>query len=187
MNRIETGIDGLFVLEPTVFTDDRGHFFEAYSRERFQELGILDEQVQVNQSFSQAGVLRGLHFQAPPAGQSKLVRAVAGRIFDVAVDLRRGSPTFGRWYGVELSDENHRMLYIPKGFAHGFYAITACRMVYHCGHAGYQKDAEGGLRYDDPDVGIVWPFDGSPLVNERDASYPTLRDLRSPFHSDDGV
>jgi dTDP-4-dehydrorhamnose 3,5-epimerase len=184
MKTIETGIPGLVVVEPQVFGDERGHFFEAHSAQKFAVLGIEPGVAQINQSRSSKGVLRGLHFQAPPHDQTKLVRCIRGRLFDVAVDIRRGSPTFGKWFGVELSEENKRMLFVPSGFAHGFYAMTdGCELLYLCGRSAYAKQAEGGLRYDDPAVGIEWPYSAGekPQVNERDATFPTLETLETPF------
>ncbi len=182
MKITETGIPGLLVLEPQVFGDERGWFMEAHHAGKFAELGIEPGVAQINQSFSTAGVLRGLHFQLPPHDQTKLVRCIRGRLFDVAVDIRRGSPTLGRWFGLELSAENKKMLYVPSGFAHGFYAVTDCELLYLCGRANYNKAAEGGLRYDDPAVGIVWPCAGrEPQVNARDAAFPTLDRLATPF------
>ena len=182
MQTIETGIPGLLVVEPQVFSDERGFFFEAHSAARFAALGIEPGVQQINQSFSKQGVLRGLHFQAPPSDQTKLVRCVSGRLFDVAVDVRAGSPAYGKWFGLELSAENKKMLYVPSGFAHGFYALTDCELLYLCGRSGYDKSAEGGLVYNDPAVGIVWPFAGGELlVNPRDAAFPRLKDLATPF------
>jgi len=181
MKTTETGIPGLLIVEPQVFADERGFFFQAHSAAEFAALGIEPGVIQINHSFSHKGVLRGLHFQAPPHDQTKLVRCVSGRLFDVAVDIRRGSPAYGRWFGLELSAENKKMLYVPSGFAHGFLALTDCELLYLCGLAGYAKAAEGGLLYNDPAVGIAWPFDGQPLVNQRDATFPTLAQLKTPF------
>jgi dTDP-4-dehydrorhamnose 3,5-epimerase len=182
MKTVETGIPGLLVIEPQVFADERGHFFEAHSASKFDSLGIEPGVVQINQSSSKKGVLRGLHFQAPPNDQTKLVRCIRGRLWDVAVDIRRGSPTFGKWFGLELSDENKKMLYVPSGFAHGFYSLTeGCELMYLCGKSGYAKAAEGGVRFDDPSVNIEWPFDAPPLVNERDRTFPLLTPENTPF------
>ncbi|KPJ85887.1 hypothetical protein AMJ57_01380 [Parcubacteria bacterium SG8_24] len=181
MERIKTDIPDLVILEPQVFSDERGFFFEAHSAPKFEALGIEPGIVQINQSFSRRGVLRGLHFQAPPHDQTKLVRCISGRLWDVAVDIRRGSPTYGRWFGLELSPENRRMLYVPSGFAHGFCALEDCELLYLCGRSGYHKESEGGLRFDDPGLGIAWPLDGPPDANDRDRSYPTLSELESPF------
>jgi len=181
MKTTETGIPGLLIVEPQVFTDERGFFFQAHSAAEFATLGIEPGVIQINQSFSKPGVLRGLHFQAPPHDQTKLVRCISGRLFDVAVDIRRGSPTYGKWFGLELSAENKKMLYVPSGFAHGFAALTDCELLYLCGRSGYDKSSEGGLRYNDPEVGIVWPYPGPLLVNARDQAFPTLATLDTPF------
>lgn len=177
----KTPIVDLLILEPDVFADDRGYFFESYSTRTLAALGVKDELAQMNQSFSKAGVLRGLHFQMPPFTQSKLVRCVRGVLFDVAVDLRVGSPSFGKWYGVELSAENKLMLYIPRGLAHGFLALADCEMLYTCGFAHYEKSAEGGLLYNDPNLNIAWPLTTAPNVHERDLAFPKLREFVSPF------
>ena len=182
MKTTESGIPGLLVVEPQAFADERGWFMEAHNAAKFATLGIEPGVAQINHSFSKKGVLRGLHFQAPPSDQTKLVRCLSGRLFDVAVDIRADSPAFGQWFGLELSSENKKMLYVPSGFAHGFFALTDCELLYLCGRAGYDKAAEGGLVYDDPAVGIVWPFGrGKPLVNARDASFPGLKALKTPF------
>lgn len=184
MKIIETGIQGLLVIEPQVFADERGHFFEAHSAAKFSQLGIEAGVMQINQSRSKKGVLRGLHFQAPPFAQTKLVRCGRGSLYDVAVDIRRGSPTFGKWFGLELSEDNKKMLYVPEGFAHGFYSLTdGCELIYLVGKNGYAKSAEGGVRFDDPAVGIEWPFSesGEPLVNERDRTWPLVSKENTPF------
>jgi dTDP-4-dehydrorhamnose 3,5-epimerase len=165
-----------------VYADERGHFFEAHSVSRFATLGIEAGVMQINESRSKKGVLRGLHFQAPPNDQTKLVRCIKGSLWDVAVDIRRGSPTFGKWFGLELSDENKKMLYVPSGFAHGFYSLTeGCELMYLCGKSGYNKASEGGVRFDDPAVNIQWPFDMTPVVNERDRTFPLLTQENTPF------
>jgi len=181
MKVTETGIPGLKVVEPQAFADERGWFMEAHNAAKFAELGLEPGVTQINHSFSVRGVLRGLHFQAPPHDQTKLVRCVAGRLFDAVVDIRRGSPTFGRWFGLELSSENRKMLFVPSGFAHGFYAVTDCELLYLCGRSGYAKGAEGGLNYACSQAGIAWPFAGQPLVNPRDAAFPDLSRLETPF------
>lgn len=159
------------------FTDQRGLFMEAYHEARFREAGITETFVQDNLSESVRGVLRGLHFQNPTA-QGKLVRAIVGRIFDVAVDIRLGSPTFGRWVGVELSAENGEALWIPGGFAHGFCVLGERAVVSYKCTALYSPRAEHGLRWDDPDVGIDWPV-SEPLLSPKDARALTLRELES--------
>ncbi len=182
MRKIDTHIPGLCVIEPQVFQDDRGHFFELYSAEKLAAFGIDPIVKQINQSSSKKGVLRGLHFQAPPHDQTKLVRCARGRIFDVTVDIRKGSPTYGAWFGIELSEENKKMLYVPTGFAHGFIALTdGAELQYMVGNAPYVKDAEGGLRFDDPVLGIEWPLEGAPLVNERDRTFPDFATFVTPF------
>lgn len=178
MKIIETGIEGLLVVEPTVFGDERGWFQEAFSAPKLKEFGFQDPVVQANHSFSRAGVLRGLHFQRAPHEQSKVVRCLRGRLFDVAVDIRPGSITYGQWFGLELSEDNRKALIVPRGFAHGFYAVTDCELFYLCGHAAYDKDSEGGLRFDDPELSIDWPLSGQPLVNERDRQFPALSELK---------
>jgi dTDP-4-dehydrorhamnose 3,5-epimerase len=182
MKKTDTHIPGLCVIEPRVFEDERGHFFELYSAEKLAALGIDGNVKQINQSSSKKGVLRGLHFQTPPHDQTKLVRCSKGRLYDAVVDIREGSPTYGKWFGIELSEENKKMLYVPSGFAHGFCALTdGAELQYMVGKTSYVKEAEGGLRYDDPSVGIQWPLDAAPLVNERDRTFPLLHELASPF------
>lgn len=174
MRFTETGIKGLMVVEPDVFGDQRGWFMEEFNAGVFAEAGFTDQVVQANHSFSRQGILRGLHFQRDPKQQSKIVRCLRGRLFDVAVDIRAGSPTCGKWFGVELSEENRRALLIPRGFAHAFYSLTDCELLYFCGQSTYDKALEGGLRWNDPAIGIVWPFDGTPTLNDRDAGFPDL-------------
>ena len=178
--RIDTSIDGVYVIEPTVFGDDRGYFMETYSKDDFFEIGINDEFVQDNESKSKKGVLRGLHFQKENT-QAKLVRCIEGEVFDVCVDLRRGSKTYGKWEGVILSEENKKMFMIPKGFAHGFLVLSdTARFTYKCSDV-YNKDAEGGLKWDDKDVNIAWPLDrvsdSQILTSEKDGKWPTLEEL----------
>ena len=171
------------ILKPRVFFDPRGHFFESYGRARFHEAGIREGFVQDNVSRSVRGVLRGLHLQHPK-GQGKLVQVLHGEVFDVAVDVRVGSPTFGRWAAATLSADNHLQLWIPAGFAHGF-VVTSEEAVfaYKCTEA-YAPGAELGVRYDDPDLRISWPVD-APMVSDKDAAHPRLRDIppeRLPRH-----
>ncbi|EKC44971.1 dTDP-4-dehydrorhamnose 3,5-epimerase, partial [human gut metagenome] len=158
------------------FGDARGYFMETYRAADFAAAGITDAFVQDNQSCSHRGVLRGLHFQKRHQ-QAKLVRAISGEIFDVAVDLRRGSATYGRWVGVVLSAENRRQLYIPRGFAHGFQVLSEQAVfAYKCGDV-YHPEDEGGLRYDDADISIVWPGQDTPILSEKDQNWPALRAL----------
>ena len=180
MKIIDTELPGLKILEPKIFEDMRGYFFEAYSRQELTELKVDGEIGQINQSYSCRGVLRGLHFQQPPYAQWKLAQCLAGRLFDVAVDMRIGSPTCGKWFGLELSEQNHKQLFVPIGFAHGFFALTDCRMIYAVGNC-YEPNAEAGLRYNDPAVGIEWPIDQPPQQNERDKSWPPFDAKQSLF------
>jgi len=171
----KTELDGLLLVQPSVFRDERGYFFESWSRERYGQGGIETDFVQDNVSFSSRGVLRGMHFQNP-VPQAKLVSVLQGAVFDVAVDLRRASPTFARWFGVELSAENNRQLYIPEGFAHGFVVLSDTAIFsYRC--SGYYSPAqERSLRWDDPEIGIRWPV-GEVMVSPRDADAPLLADI----------
>ena len=176
--RVETcDIEGLKVLIPEVFGDERGYFMETYRKDQFTEEGIPVEFVQDNQSSSVKGVLRGMHFQINHP-QAKLVRVIKGRVYDVAVDLRKGSKTFGKWFGVELSSENKKMLYIPRSFAHGFLVLSdTAEFVYKCDDFFHPGD-DGGLRYNDPDIGIVWPDEIRPEdmnINDRDRNWPDFR------------
>jgi len=173
---------GLILIEPKRFGDHRGFFAETYSRRTYASLGVDVAFVQDNHSLSAAvGTVRGLHFQAPPHAQAKLVRCGRGAIFDVAVDIRRGSPTYGKWAGFTLSADNGAQLYIPKGFAHGFVTLEAdSEIVYKCSEY-YSPEAEGALRWDDPDIGIEWPIKGNAILSEKDASAPLLADFYSPF------
>ena len=172
----QTEIPGVVVIEPQVFGDDRGYFMETYQKDQFAEAGIDKEFVQDNQSRSTRGVLRGLHFQKQHQ-QAKLVRAICGEIFDVAVDLRRSSATYGRWTGVLLSADNRRQLYIPRGFAHGFQVLSEQAVfAYKCDDV-YHPEDEGGIRWDDTDIGIVWPGQDAPILSEKDQHWPALRAL----------
>lgn len=179
--KIETSIKDVYIIEPTVFGDNRGYFMETYSKKDFEDIGLHYDFVQDNQSKSKKGVLRGLHFQKQNV-QAKLVRVIKGKVFDVAVDLRPGSKTYGKWEGVILSDENKKMFMIPKGFAHGFLVLSdEAEFTYKCDDF-YNGEAEGGLAWNDKDVGIEWPLGdmqiGDLLTSEKDASWPTLEELR---------
>ncbi len=174
----ETSIEGLMVIKPKLFVDQRGYFMESFRKRDFAEMGVDVEFVQENQSKSKKGTLRGLHFQKNRP-QAKLVRAVRGSVFDVAVDLRRESPTFGRWQGVILDSEVKNMFYVPAGFAHGFLALTEdAEFSYKCSEY-YDGEDEGGLYWNDPDIGIEWPLAsiGWPLLSEKDRRLPRLREL----------
>lgn len=170
-----TTLPGVLVIEPAVFADARGDFMETFNAERYAEHGIRGPFVQDNQSLSAPDVLRGLHFQNPNA-QDKLVHVVRGAVFDVAVDIRAGSPTFGRWTGAELSDENRRQLYVPGGFAHGFCVIRGPAVFSYKCTAFYDPAAEKTIAWNDPDIGIDWPV-RQPIVSDRDAAAPGLCDL----------
>jgi dTDP-4-dehydrorhamnose 3,5-epimerase len=183
MDITETKLSGVKLLKPRRFGDHRGFFAETYSRRVYAEMGIDDEFVQDNHSLSAAvGTVRGLHFQAPPHAQAKLVRCGRGAIFDVAVDIRRGSPTYGRWAGYTLSAENGAQLYIPVGFAHGFATLEPDReIIYKCSDY-YAPETEGALRWDDPDIGIKWPLTGAPIISKKDAIAQLLADFNSLFN-----
>jgi dTDP-4-dehydrorhamnose 3,5-epimerase len=179
----QTGIPGLIVLTPARYGDARGFFSETWNRARLAEHGIDVDFVQDNHSISERpGTVRGLHFQAPPHAQAKLVRCGRGRLFDVAVDIRRGSPTYGCWFGVELSFENGRQLMIPAGFAHGFATREPdTEIVYKCSDY-YAPETEGALRYDDPGIGIDWGLRGlEPILSDKDAAAGRLAGFDSPF------
>lgn len=170
-------LPAVLVIEPRVFGDDRGWFYESFNAQSFAEATGLDVSfVQDNHSLSSKGVLRGLHFQLPPAAQGKLVRVVAGSIFDVAVDIRRSSPTFGRWVGETISAQDKRQLWIPAGFAHGFLALEDGTEVLYKTTDFYNKATEGAVRWDDPDIGIAWPHDQAPVLAAKDAVAPALAD-----------
>jgi dTDP-4-dehydrorhamnose 3,5-epimerase len=172
-----TSLPEVLILEPKVFGDSRGFFMESYNRRAFNEaVGHDVEFVQDNHSRSTRGVLRGLHYQLPPHAQGKLVRVVQGAVFDVAVDVRRGSPTFGKWDGVELSAENHRQLWIPPGFAHGFLVLSAVADFLYKTTDYYSPADERAMRWDDPDIGIRWPLTTLPALSQRDAAAPLLRE-----------
>ena len=182
MNVIKTPIEGLLIIEPRVFQDARGYFVETYNEQRYREAGVDAMFVQDNQSCSTYGVVRGLHFQKPPYTQAKLVSCTKGRVLDVAVDLRKESPTYGKWFSVELSEENHRQFYIPRGFAHGFSVLSEQAVfTYKCDNL-YHPEAEGGLLLSDPDVAIDWQVpEDKRVISEKDTKHPLFKDLVSPF------
>lgn len=187
MDIIKTEIEGVCIIEPRVFTDQRGYFFESFSQREFDEkvspiLGHDVRFVQDNESCSSYGVMRGLHFQRPPYTQAKLVRCVLGRVLDVAVDIRRGSPTYGRHVAVELTEDNHRQFFVPRGFAHGFAVLSEKAVFqYKCDNF-YAPQADGGISILDSSLGIDWriPTDKA-LLSEKDLRHPLLRDFDSPF------
>ncbi|MCL5982719.1 MAG: dTDP-4-dehydrorhamnose 3,5-epimerase [Firmicutes bacterium] len=175
MKVIETKLPGVLIVEPTVFGDARGFFMETWNQKRYAAVGLPASFVQDNLSLSQQGTLRGLHFQHPNA-QGKLVFVLQGEVFDVAVDIRIGSPNIGQWVGVTLSAGNRRQLYIPAGFAHGFCVTSETALfAYKCTDF-YNPEAEGGIIWNDPDIGIAWPID-TPLLSEKDRNYPKLQEL----------
>ena len=173
--RIETEIPDLVLLEATAYGDDRGFLLESFRQERWAEYGVTGPFVQENHSRSSKGILRGLHFQVAP-GQGKLVRCVRGAIWDVAVDLRKASPTYKRWEGVELSDANHRQLFVPVGFAHGFCVLSEVADVAYKLTSYYDPVTEAGIKWDDPEVGVEWPI-SEPQLSERDQGAPSLREI----------
>ena len=172
----------ILLITPHHFGDQRGFFAETYSRQKYAEMGIAVEFVQDNHSLSRdVGTLRGLHFQAPPHAQGKLVRCGRGAIFDVVVDIRRGSPTYAQWIGYEVSAENGHQIYVPIGFAHGFVTLEPdSEIVYKCSDY-YAPEAEGALRWSDMDIGIEWPLKCNPTLSEKDAIAPFLKGFKSPF------
>ena len=183
MKLINTDIEGVYIIEPRLFEDERGYFFEAFSERKFAELtGVKTRFVQDNESRSARGVVRGLHFQLPPHAQSKLVRVVRGTILDVAVDIRRGSPTFGRYVAVELSEHNHRQLFIPRGFAHGFSVLEGDAVVeYKCDNY-YAPESEGAIRWNDPTLAIDWRVaDNKAIVSAKDMANPLFEECDTLF------
>ncbi len=182
MKVIDTSIEGAYIIEPRIFSDSRGYFFESYSQKEFDEKIGPIRFVQDNESYSSYGVLRGLHFQKPPFVQSKLVRVISGRVLDVAVDIRKGSPTYGQHVAVELSGENHRQFFIPRGFAHGFVVLSETALFqYKCDNF-YAPQSEGAIAWDDPALAIDWriPADRI-LLSEKDRSHPLLKDMDTVF------
>lgn len=175
MNILDTRLNGVKIIEPNVFGDERGFFFESWQKERYESLGIQGEFVQDNVSFSTKGVLRGLHFQNPH-GQGKLVSVLQGEVFDVAVDIRVGSPTFGQWEGVLLSGENHRQFWIPAGFAHGFCVVSNTALFSYKCTERYAPDCEGGIAWNDPAIGIDWPLK-EVVLSEKDKQYTNLSEI----------
>lgn len=183
MKVIGTNLQDVKIIEMAVFGDHRGFFTESYTRKKFKEAGIDIDFLQDNHSLSvEPGVLRGLHFQTDPRAQTKLVRVTTGVIYDVLVDMRVGSPTYGKWEGYILSEYNHRQLLVPKGFAHGFVTLTPnCNVQYKVDEY-YSKENDGGIAFDDPAVGIIWPMPIDKLVlSEKDMQHPTLAEFENPF------
>lgn len=179
--QIETfHISGPIVITPKIFTDERGHFFESFNKGKINELGISLDFVQDNQSFSSKGTVRGLHFQAPPFDQGKLVRVTRGAVLDIIVDIRKSSPTYGQSIAVELTETNFKQLWVPPGFAHGFSVLENDTIFqYKCTNY-YDKASEGGILFSDPDLALNWQVD-KPIVSEKDLILPQIKDLNSPF------
>ncbi len=182
MKIIETPISGLLIIEPRVFADDRGYFFESYNESNFEKHGLVHRYVQDNESKSHRGVIRGLHYQLEPYSQTKLIRVIRGTVYDVAVDVRKGSPTFGQWYGLEVSAANRKQFYIPKGFAHGFSVLSEYAIFSYKCDQFYNPASERGIRYDDPALGIDWKLsEAEALVSEKDMLLPFLADAEMNF------
>lgn len=175
-----TPISGVFLVEPQVFGDERGAFFETYNEDKFTALGLPTVWKQDNHSYSVKGVLRGLHFQLPPKAMAKIVRCTRGKIWDVAVDLRKDSPTYKQSFGVELSAKNKMMLCIPDGCAHGFYAMEDSEVLYKSSNT-FDKNLDSNIAWNDPDLDVQWPVEGSPILSMRDNAAPKLADLSLPF------
>lgn len=182
MQVIKTPLEGVLVIEPKVFKDSRGFFVETYNEERYMQAGITARFVQDNMSASTYGVVRGLHFQRPPYTQAKLVSCIKGEVLDVAVDLRKDSPTYGQWYSVLLSAENHRQFFIPRGFAHGFSVLSPTAIfAYKCDNL-YHPEADGGLMLNDPTLNIDWQVpEDQMILSDKDKNHPFLKDLDNPF------
>ena len=182
MEVIKTKIEGLYIIEPRIFKDSRGYFFESFSQREFDEkIGHMNF-VQDNESKSSYGVMRGLHFQCPPYAQSKLVRCVKGAVLDVAVDIRKGSPTYGQHVAVELTEDNHRQFFIPKGFAHGFAVLSETAVFQYKCDEFYHPEADGGISILDDSLGIDWriPTEKT-ILSDKDTKHPLLKDFDSPF------
>jgi dTDP-4-dehydrorhamnose 3,5-epimerase len=180
MEFIETLLPGCFIIKPKVFEDPRGYFFECYNEALFRKNGISTNFVQDNQSMSQKDVVRGLHFQAPPYAQGKLVRVLAGSVLDVVVDIRKELPTYGKYFALELSAENKIMLWVPEGFAHGFLTLEDNTVFHYKCTNFYNKVSEGGISWNDPNLAINWGT-GNPILSEKDKTLSAFRDFVSPF------
>ncbi|WP_300878459.1 dTDP-4-dehydrorhamnose 3,5-epimerase [uncultured Duncaniella sp.] len=182
MEVIKTDIEGVVIIKPRVFTDARGYFFESYSKREFDEKVRPVDFVQDNESCSTRGVMRGLHFQRPPFTQSKLVRCVKGAVLDVAVDIRKGSPTYGKHVAVELTEDNHRQFFVPRGFAHGFAVLSDVAVFQYKCDAFYHPEADGGISILDDSLGIDWHIDPSDaILSDKDTRHQLFKDFYSPF------
>lgn len=181
MEFIKTTLKDAYVIKPQVFGDHRGFFLESYSKKKFEEVGIKADFVQDNHSRSEKkGTLRGMHFQTPPYTQAKLLRVVKGKILDVIIDLRKNSETFGKWESFELTAENFEMLFVPRGFAHGFMTLEGNTEVLYKADNFYEPSSEGGIAWNDPDLKINWPIE-NPILSERDTKWPNLKNSTNPF------
>jgi dTDP-4-dehydrorhamnose 3,5-epimerase len=182
MKIVETPIKDLLIIEPRVFEDTRGYFYESYSQANFSEAGIDIHFVQDNQSKSVYGVIRGLHYQLAPKAQTKLVRVLEGKIFDVALDVRKGSPTYGQWFGMEISAENRKQLLIPRGFAHGFSVLSEMAVVFYKCDAFYAPEYDAGIIYNDPELKIDWRIpEDKALLSDKDSRLPLFKDAKNNF------
>ncbi len=181
MEIIETKIPGLLIIKPQIFEDDRGYFFESFNNDKFINAGIDVRFVQDNESKSQKGVLRGLHFQKPPYAQGKLVRVMRGAVLDVAVDIRKDSPTYGQWESIKLSGDNKMMYWIPAGLAHGFLTLEDDTIFFYKCTNTYNRESEGSIRWDDPTLNINWGTN-DPILSEKDKDAPLFKDFQSPFN-----
>lgn len=182
MKIIETEIPGLLIIEPRVFADERGYFFESYNQQKFEKKSFETHFVQDNESKSQYGVIRGLHYQLAPYSQAKLVRVISGSVYDVAVDLRTGSPTFGKWVGLVLSEDNKKQFFIPKGFAHGFSVLSESAIFSYKCDDYYNPSADRGIRFDDPALGIDWMIPKEKqIISDKDQKHPFLADAETNF------
>lgn len=182
MKVLQTAINDVVIIEPRLFEDSRGYFFESFSQREFEEKVCKVSFVQDNESKSSYGVLRGLHFQKPPFAQSKLVRCIRGRVLDVAVDIRKGSPTFGKWVSCELTEDNHRQFFIPKGFAHGFSVLSDIAVFQYKCDEFYHPESEGAVAWNDPDLMIDWQLPLHEIVlSEKDKCHDLLKNINSPF------
>ncbi|OZU89271.1 dTDP-4-dehydrorhamnose 3,5-epimerase [Virgibacillus indicus] len=187
MQLIDTKLEDVKIIEPKVFKDHRGFFMESFNLQKFEELGMKFNFIQDNHSLSiDKNVIRGLHYQKDPKAQTKLIRVITGAIYDVAVDIRKGSPTFGRWVGITLSAENHRMLLVPKGFAHGFCTLTKNTHVQYKVDEYYSAENDKGIRWNDPSLSIDWPA-SNPILSEKDANQPYLKDAEINFRFQEKV
>lgn len=188
MDVIETGIPGVVIIEPRIFRDTRGYFFESFSRREFNGKVMPIEFVQDNESMSSYGVLRGLHFQKPPYAQSKLVRVIRGAVLDVAVDIRKGSPTFGKHVSVELTEDNHRQFFIPRGFAHGFSVLSGTAVFQYKCDSFYAPQSEGAIAWNDPALGIDWKIPADKVIlSEKDLHHPLLSEAEWLFDYNDNL